>query len=92
MDTVSSVRGGDARSRPEDVSPGGARGLAAGSTRGSGVWIGLAALFNVGIYLTLGTEAGIEWTTGYLIEKSLSVDNLFVFLLIFSAFSVPTKF
>jgi len=58
----------------------------------SGVWIGLAILFNVGIYLSQGTEAGIEWTTGYLIEKSLSVDNVFVFLLIFSAFSVPAEY
>jgi tellurite resistance protein TerC len=55
----------------------------------SGVWIGLAALFNIGVYLVRGPQAGIEWTTGYLIEKSLSVDNVFVFLLIFSTFAVP---
>ncbi len=55
----------------------------------SGVWIGLAILFNIGVYIVLGSDAGLEWTTGYLIEKSLSVDNVFVFLLIFSAFSVP---
>jgi tellurite resistance protein TerC len=58
----------------------------------SGVWIGLAILFNIGIYLFQGTDAGVEWTTGYLIEKSLSVDNVFVFLLIFSAFAVPAKY
>ena len=55
----------------------------------SGVWIGLALLFNAGIYLTMGTESGIEWTTGYLLEKSLSIDNIFVMLLIFSTFAVP---
>jgi tellurite resistance protein TerC len=58
----------------------------------SGVWIGLAILFNIGIYIFQGTDAGVEWTTGYLIEKSLSVDNVFVFLLIFSAFAVPAKY
>lgn len=55
----------------------------------SGVWIGLAALFNLGVYLLRGPQAGIEWTTGYLVEKSLSIDNVFVFLLIFSTFAVP---
>ena len=58
----------------------------------STVWIGLAILFNVGVYLVMGTEAGLEWTTGYLIEKSLSVDNVFVFLLIFSTFAVPAQY
>jgi len=56
------------------------------------VWIGLALLFNVGVYLTRGKEAGLEWTTGYLIEKSLSVDNVFVFLMVFSAFAVPAAY
>jgi tellurite resistance protein TerC len=58
----------------------------------SGVWIGLALLFNFGVYLVRGPQAGIEWTTGYLIEKSLSVDNVFVFLLIFSTFAVPAVY
>lgn len=58
----------------------------------STVWIGLAILFNIGVYVVRGQEAGLEWTTGYLIEKSLSVDNVFVFLLIFSAFSVPAAY
>ena len=58
----------------------------------STVWIGLAILFNIGVYIVRGQEAGLEWTTGYLIEKSLSVDNVFVFLLIFSAFSVPAAY
>lgn len=58
----------------------------------SAVWIGMAVIFNIGVYIFQGTDAGIEWTTGYLIEKSLSVDNVFVFLLIFSAFSVPAAY
>ncbi len=56
------------------------------------VWIGQAAVFNVGVYIFMGSQAGLEWTTGYVIEKSLSVDNVFVFLLIFSAFAVPAEY
>jgi tellurite resistance protein TerC len=55
----------------------------------SAVWIGLALIFNAGVYLTKGTESGIEWTTGYLLEYSLSIDNVFVMLLIFTTFLVP---
>jgi tellurite resistance protein TerC len=55
-------------------------------------WIVLAVLFNVGIYFWRGPQAGLEFLTGYLIEKSLSVDNLFVFLLIFSYFRVPALY
>jgi tellurite resistance protein TerC len=55
----------------------------------SGVWITLALLFNLGIYLWRGQETALEFLAGYLIEKSLSVDNIFVFLLIFSYFGVP---
>ena len=58
----------------------------------SAVWIGLAVAFNAGIYYFQGSEKGLEWTTGYLIEKSLSVDNVFVFLLIFSTFAVPAQY
>ncbi len=58
----------------------------------SGVWIGLAIVFNIGVYVFRGSEAGIEWTTGYLVEKTLSVDNVFVILLIFSAFAVPAAY
>jgi tellurite resistance protein TerC len=50
------------------------------------VWIGLALLFNLGVYIFKGWEKGLEWTTGYVIEESLSVDNIFVFILIFSTF------
>lgn len=58
----------------------------------SAVWIGLAILFNIGVYIFMGAQTGLEWTTGYLIEKSLSVDNVFVFLLIFSTFNVPPAY
>ena len=58
----------------------------------SAVWIGLALVFNVGVFYFLGRQAGIEWFTGYVIEKSLAVDNVFVFLLIFSAFAVPPAY
>lgn len=52
------------------------------------VWVGLAMLFNAGILVFLGTEKALEFFTGYLIEESLSVDNLFVFIMIFSYFHV----
>lgn len=58
----------------------------------SGVWIILAVVFNLGIYLWGGSEKGLQFLTGYLIELSLSVDNLFVFLLIFSYFGVPARY
>ncbi|HKC80677.1 MAG TPA: TerC family protein [Gemmatimonadaceae bacterium] len=54
-------------------------------------WISLALLFNLGVYLWFGSELALEFLTGYVIEKALSVDNIFVFLVIFSAFSVPAK-
>jgi TerC family integral membrane protein len=56
------------------------------------VWISLALLFNLGVYFWFGSERALEFLTGYVIEKALSVDNIFVFLVIFSAFSVPPKF
>jgi tellurite resistance protein TerC len=58
----------------------------------SAAWILLALAFNAGVFFFRGSEAGVEWLTGYLIEKSLSVDNVFVFLLIFSAFAVPAQY
>jgi tellurite resistance protein TerC len=58
----------------------------------SAVWIALALVFNVFVYAMLGRQSGIEFFTGYLIEKSLSVDNIFVFVLIFSYFSVPAMY
>ena len=57
--------------------------------RWSALWIALALLFNLGVYLWRGHDAALAFLTGYLIEESLSVDNLFVFLMILSYFSVP---
>jgi len=56
------------------------------------VWVSLALLFNVGLYFIAGPQVGLEFLTGYLIEYSLSVDNIFVFVLIFSAFAVPSQY
>jgi len=58
----------------------------------SAFWITLAMLFNVGIYVFDGKEDALSFLTGYVIEKSLSVDNLFVFLMIFTFFKVPKKY
>lgn len=66
----------------------------------SAVWIGLALLFNAGLWWYLNGTAGrevadqkaLEFFSGYLIEKALSVDNIFVFLLIFTAFQVPQQY
>ncbi len=57
----------------------------------SGIWLSLALFFNAGIYYFRGSEAALEFLAGYLVEWSLSVDNLFVFLTVFSAFCVPHK-
>jgi tellurite resistance protein TerC len=56
------------------------------------VWVGLAMAFDLGIYFWKGVQPGLEFFTGYLIEYSLSVDNIFVFLLIFSYFAVPDEY
>src|SRR5690348_9496831 len=56
------------------------------------VWIVLAMVFNVGIYFFGGIELALQFFTGYLIEKSLSVDNIFVFVLLFTSFRVPTAY
>jgi tellurite resistance protein TerC len=56
------------------------------------VWVTLALLFNVGIWHFYGFQKALEFLTGYLIEKSLSVDNVFVFALLFSYFAVPAKY
>ncbi|HMF56355.1 MAG TPA: TerC family protein [Pyrinomonadaceae bacterium] len=58
----------------------------------SGVWITLALIFSGIVFNRAGHQKGLEFLTGYLIELSLSVDNLFVFLLIFSFFKVPGKY
>jgi tellurite resistance protein TerC len=58
----------------------------------SAVWISLAIIFNIGVYYFLGHQRGLEFTTGYLLEYSLSVDNIFVFILLFSYFNVPKHY
>ena len=55
-------------------------------------WVTLAALFNIGIWHFAGAEKALEFTTGYVIEYSLSVDNIFVFALLFSYFAVPAAY
>ena len=58
----------------------------------SAVWIAAALLFGCGLYMISGREAGLEFFAGYVIEKALSVDNIFVFVLIFGAFRVPPAY
>jgi tellurite resistance protein TerC len=58
----------------------------------TGVWIALALVFNLWIYQRAGQEIALEFLTGYLIEKSLSVDNIFVMVMIFSFFNVPSQY
>jgi len=58
----------------------------------SGVWVALSLCFALAIYRNMGKESGLEFLTGYLIEYALSVDNIFVFVLIFSYFNVPEKY
>jgi tellurite resistance protein TerC len=58
----------------------------------TGVWIGLALLFNLFIWVRFGGEKALEFLTGYVIEKSLSVDNLFVFVVIFGTFAIPAAY
>ncbi|MBU6531712.1 TerC family protein [Streptomyces sp. NPDC057245] len=58
----------------------------------SGLWVGLALVFGAVVFLVLGSTAGTEYTTAWLLEKSLSVDNLFVFALIFAYFKVPRAY
>src|SRR4051812_11726277 len=54
----------------------------------SGVWVGLSLLFNLGLAWRFGEERALEFLSGYLIEKSLSFDNIFVFVVIFQALRV----
>ncbi len=58
----------------------------------TGVWISLALIFNYGVYVFMGKEKAIEFLTGYVIEKSLSIDNLFVFIMLFTYFKVDVKY
>lgn len=58
----------------------------------SAVWVALSLCFAFAVYQTMGKESGLEFLTGYLIEYALSVDNIFVFVLIFTYFQVPEKY
>lgn len=58
----------------------------------TGIWIVLAVIFGGGIYYFMGADTALDYYTGYLIEKSLSVDNIFVFILVFSYFQVPPEY
>ena len=57
----------------------------------SAVYVGVAGLFGLGVLLFAGPGPALEFTTGYLVEKMLSVDNLFVFALVLGAFAVPAR-
>jgi tellurite resistance protein TerC len=58
----------------------------------TGIWISIALLVNLGVLHFLGKAKALEFLTGYLIEESLSIDNIFVFVLIFRYFSVPKEY
>ena len=58
----------------------------------SAVWVSLALAFNLAVVHFFGAQRGLEFLTGYLIEKALSVDNVFVFLVLFSFFAVPAAY
>lgn len=57
-----------------------------------GFWFGLAMCFNVGIYIFLGKEKAFEFLGGYVIEQSLSIDNLFLFIMVFTAFGISLEY
>ncbi len=56
------------------------------------VWVAISLTFNVGVWHWMGKEKAVQFLTGYLIEKALSLDNLFVFLMIFMYFGVPDRY
>lgn len=56
------------------------------------VWVTLSLAFNVGVYLWRGSEPALEFLTGYILELSLSMDNVFVFTVIFRYMAVPAAF
>jgi tellurite resistance protein TerC len=58
----------------------------------SGVWISLAMIFNIFVYFQFGKVKALEFLTGYVIEYSLSIDNIFVFIMVFSFFSVKPQY
>ena len=58
----------------------------------SGVWVSLSLVFNAGIWWKFGAEPAVQFLTGYLIEKSLSIDNIFVFVIVFSSLRIPALY
>lgn len=58
----------------------------------SGIWILVGLAFNVGVFYFGGPQKGLEFFTGYVIERSLSIDNIFVFILMFTYFGVPARY
>ena len=56
------------------------------------LWVSLAIVVNIFIYIIFGSEPGLEFLGGYIIELSLSVDNLFLFLLVFTSFNIPISY
>ncbi|MFY9308277.1 MAG: TerC family protein [Bacteroidia bacterium] len=58
----------------------------------SGIWISIAIGFNAGIYFYMGREPAMQFLTGYLLEKSLSVDNIFVFFMLFTYFKLNAEY
>jgi tellurite resistance protein TerC len=58
----------------------------------SSVWVALAVVFNLAVWRMFGEERAVEFLTGYVIEKSLSVDNIFVFVVIFAALGIPALY
>ncbi|MEW5848516.1 MAG: TerC family protein [Myxococcota bacterium] len=59
--------------------------------RTTAIWVSLALCFGAGMWLKFGAKIGLEFLTGWVIEYSLSVDNIFVFVIIFSAFRIPQE-
>lgn len=58
----------------------------------TGVWIFCAVIFGIGLYFYMDSDSSLDFFTGYLIEKSLSIDNIFVFILVFSYFGVKPEY
>ena len=58
----------------------------------TGFWISLAIIFGIFVYLNMGADSAMEYYAAYVIEETLSVDNMFVFLLIFQAFAIPDEY
>ena len=58
----------------------------------SGVWVALSFAFGIGLNYWRGAESGVQFFTGYILEKSLSVDNLFLLAVIFGSLEIPPKY